>query len=163
MPRSRSTARPCCPLCGKGQHATLCVMKAEREIAPESSNRIFRASPFFCLLFCLSSAAVVHSAEPPVKTFELTIPRSAAPAKPRTLLVEKDDVVRLRATSEAAGEIHLHGYRLEMKLEPGTPQELSFKARATGRYRIEWHPAREAAQTGDHHGPPLATLEVRPK
>ena len=83
--------------------------------------------------------------------------------KPHVLLVVKDDMVRLRVTSEAAGEIHLHGYRLEIKLEPGTPQELSFKARATGRYRIEWHLAGEAEKKGDHHGPPFATLEVRPK
>ena len=128
-----------------------------------AKSRFFGAPKFYCLLFCLFSSAVACAAELPGRTFELTIPRSGATAKPRVLRVEKDDVVRLRVTSEAAGEIHLHGYRLEMKLEPGTPQELSFKARATGRYRIEWHPVGEAAEKGDHHGPPLATLEVRPK
>jgi heme/copper-type cytochrome/quinol oxidase subunit 2 len=83
--------------------------------------------------------------------------------KPSLLRVEKDDSVRLRVTSEVAGEIHLHGYRLEMKVAPGTQAELQFKAHATGRYRIEWHAAGGAAMKGDHHGPPLATLEVRPK
>lgn len=122
-----------------------------------------KASPLLCLLFCLFSPAAVLAAEPPVKVFELAISRSAAPAKPQVLRVEKDDVVRLRVTSDAAGEVHLHGYRLEVKLAPGTPQELSFNARATGRYRIEWHPAAEAPAKSDHHGPPLATLEVRPK
>ena len=163
MPRSRGSANPRCPLCGMQRHATLCAMKVERQVAPESRNRIFRASQFLCLLFCLFSSAVAVAAESPEKTFELTIPRSGAPVKPRVLLVEKDDMVRLRATSEVAGEMHLHGYRLELKLAPGAPGELQFKARATGRYRIEWHPAGEAAQKGDHHGPPLATLEVRPK
>ena len=122
-----------------------------------------KASPLLGLLFCLVSYAAAQAADPPEKVFELAIPRNAAAVKPRVLLVEKDDMVRLRATSEVAGEMHLHGYRLELKLTPGTPHELQFKARATGRYRIEWHPAGEAAQKGDHHGPPLATLEVRPK
>jgi hypothetical protein len=122
-----------------------------------------KVPPFSALLFCLVFSAVAGAADTPEKIFELEIPRSSAPAKPRVLRVEKGDAVRLRARSEVAGEIHLHGYRLEMKLAPGTPGELAFKARATGRYRIEWHPAGEAASKSDHHGPPLATLEVHPK
>lgn len=77
--------------------------------------------------------------------------------------VHKDDVVQLRVTSDAPGEIHLHGYRLEIPVIPGRPTELVFKAFATGRYRIEWHPAGDKSQRVDHHGPALATLEVRPR
>jgi len=138
-------------------------MRVERGAAPELLNRIFRVSQFLWLLVSLLSPALALAAEPPGRTFELTIPQSGAPVKPRVLRVEKDDSVLLRVTSDAAGEIHLHGYRLEMKVTPGTQAEMQFKAHATGRYRIEWHPAGEAAKKGDHHGPPLATLEVRPK
>jgi len=119
--------------------------------------------PFSFLLFCLGLSAAAQAADPRERIFELEVPRSAAPAKPRILRVDKDDLVRLRVTSAVAGEIHIHGYRLEAKLAAGAPHELSFKARATGRYRIEWHPSDDAARKGDHHGPPLATLEVRPK
>jgi hypothetical protein len=122
-----------------------------------------KASPLSCLLFCLVWSAAPQAAAPPEKFFELAVPRSAAPAKPRVLRVEKDDAVRLRVTSEVAGEVHLHGYRIELKLAPGMPGELAFKARATGRYRIEWHPAGEAPAKDDHHGPALAILEVRPQ
>ena len=83
------------------------------------------------------------------------------PQRARVLQVHKDDAVRLRVTSEAPGEIHLHAYRLDAKVAPGAPAGLNFKARATGRFRIEWHPA--GGTKGDHHGPPLAFLEVRPK
>lgn len=119
--------------------------------------------PLLCLLLCLFSSVAAFAVEPPGKVLELTITGNAAPSKPRVLRVEKDDLVRLRVTSDAAGEVHLHGYRFEMKLAPGMPQELAFKARATGRYRIEWHPAGAASAKDDHHGPPLAVLEVRPK
>jgi FtsP/CotA-like multicopper oxidase with cupredoxin domain len=103
------------------------------------------------------------AAEPPEKTFSLSIVRGALPAEQRLLRVEKGDAVRLRLTSDAPGEIHLHGYRLEAKLTPGKPAEIAFKAYATGRYPFEWHGAGDAGKTGSHHGPPLATLEVRPK
>ena len=138
-------------------------MKYERKNLPDRHHRSFRAGRLLGALFCLLPFAAASAAEPPAKTFELTITRSAAPVKPRVLRVQKDDHVRIRITSDGAGEIHLHGYRLEMNLTPGTPHELAFKARATGRYRIEWHAADEAAQSSDHHGPPVAVLEVRPQ
>ena len=52
---------------------------------------------------------------------------------------------------------------MEAYLAPGAPVELAFNARATGRFRFEWHAENAKAKAGDHHGPPLATLEVRPK
>lgn len=122
-----------------------------------------KASQLSCLLICLLWFVTGRAAELPEKFFELAVTRGAAPAKPRLLRVEKDDLVRLQVASEIAGEVHLHGYRLEVKLAAGVPQELAFKARATGRYRIEWHPAGAAPAKDDHHGLPLAILEVRPK
>ena len=114
------------------------------------------------LLFLIATAAA-GAAGPPDKTFDLTIARGALPAEQRVLRVVKGDTVRLRVMSDAPGEIHLHGYRLETKLVPGVPGEIVFKAHATGRYRLEWHPAGGTGKSGGHHGPPPATLEVRPR
>lgn len=114
------------------------------------------------LIFLIATAAA-GAADSPDNTFDLTITRGALPAEQRVLRVTKGDTVRLRLTSDAPGEIHLHGYRLETKLKPGVPGELVFKAYATGRYRLEWHPAGETGKLGGHHGPPRATLEVRPR
>jgi hypothetical protein len=122
-----------------------------------------RASTIHCLLFCFISTAAAFAADSAQKTFSLTISKGTLPIHQRVLRVEKDDLVRLRVASGAPGEIHLHGYRLELKVTAAGESELSFKAHATGRYRIEWYPAAETAKQGDHHGPPLATLEVRPK
>ncbi len=114
------------------------------------------------LLFLIATAAA-GAADSPDKTFDVTIARGAIPAEQRVLRVTKGDTVRLRLTSDAPGDIHLHGYRLEAKLVPGVPGEIVFKAYATGRYRLEWHPAGETSKSGSHHGPPPATLEVRPR
>lgn len=115
------------------------------------------------LLLSAATTASALAAEPPVKSFNLSIVRGTIAAEQRLLRVEKGDAVRLRLTSDAPGELHLHGYRLEAKLTLGAPAELAFKAYATGRYRFEWHGAGDAGKAASHHGPPLATLEVRPK
>jgi hypothetical protein len=108
-----------------------------------------------------TSARAAESIEQP---FELTISGGTVPARQRLIKVRKDDMVRWRIASDAAGELHVHGYRLEAKLAAGAATELAFKAFATGRYRVEWHPAGAApAPAGGHHGAPLATLEVRPR
>ncbi len=121
-----------------------------------------KARDYIALLLLFATAAA-GAAESPNKTFDLTISRGAIPAEQRVLRVSKGDTVRLRMTSDAPGEIHLHGYRLEAKLTPGVPGEIVFKAYATGRYRLEWHSAGETGKSGSHHGPPPATLEVRPR
>ena len=105
------------------------------------------------------------------KVFPLDITAGKTPAAQQAIRVQKNDLVKLRIKSDTAGEVHLHAYRQGIKLAPGTPAEISFKAHATGRFRIEWHGAagketnasKAATSTGAHHAPPLAVLDVRPK
>ena len=113
--------------------------------------------------FVVCSAISAYAADAPEKSFDLTIVRGTVSVDQRALKVEQGDAVRLRVTSDASGELHLHGYRLAAQLTPGTPAELAFKAYATGRYPFEWHGAGAAAKPGAHHGPPLAAIEVRPR
>lgn len=110
-----------------------------------------------------AAASIALGAAQPEKLYDMTIVNGALPAEQRLIKVTKDDMVRLRVTSDAPGEFHLHGYRVEMKLAPGKPSEISFKAYATGRYTFGWHGAAEKAQTEGHHGPEFAVLEVYPK
>ena len=46
------------------------------------------------------------------RVFDLTIMGGALPAAQRLMRVEKGDAVQWRITSDAAGELHLHAYRL---------------------------------------------------
>ena len=114
------------------------------------------------LLVAIAAVSAL-AAGAPEKIFNLTIVHDALAAERRVLRVDKGDTVRVRVTSDTPGELHLHGYRLEAKLTPGTRAELAFTAYATGRYPFAWHSAGAAGQTGSHHGPAFATLEVRPK
>jgi hypothetical protein len=116
-----------------------------------------------CLLLWLIATGTAFAADSPEKAFDLVISRGTLPAQQRVLRVEKDAVVRLRVTADVAGEIHVHAYRLAAKVTPAIPAELNFTARATGRFRIEWHGAGDSETGGHGHAPPLAILEVRPK
>jgi FtsP/CotA-like multicopper oxidase with cupredoxin domain len=113
------------------------------------------------LATCTTSGSLAAGAAE--RQFAFSIARGIVAAEQRVLKVEKGDAVRLRVTSDAPGELHLHGYRLVATLTPGVAAELAFTAYATGRYPFEWHGGGATAKSGAHHGPPLVTLEVRPK
>jgi hypothetical protein len=114
------------------------------------------------ILIAGALAASIAVAAPSEKTFHLGIVRGQVSAQERVMRVEQGDRVHVRAVSDAAGELHLHGYRLAATLKPGGVADLTFKAYATGRYPFEWHPAGDGPPRA-HHGPPLAAIEVRPK
>ena len=108
--------------------------------------------------------APAWAADPPQKRFELTIRGGTVPAAQRLMRVQKDDQLSWHVSSDAPGEIHLHAYRVQATLQAGTPVDISFKAFATGRYRVEWHAAPARGEpAGSHPAPPLATLEVHPR
>jgi hypothetical protein len=132
--------------------------------AMTSMQRLSMRAREHLLLACLSCMfSSAHAADAAPRTFELNIVQGSAPAAQRVIKVEKGDALKLKLTSDAPGELHLHGYRLAAKLVPGQPAELAFTAYATGRYPFEWHAENAAnAESTHRRGPPLATLEVRP-
>ena len=115
-------------------------------------------------LMGMASSSLALAAEVPEVVFDLSITAGAVPAAQRTIRVQKDDMVRWRVSSDAPGNLHLHAYRIDAAVAPGKPAEVTFKAFATGRFRVEWHPAAgKGTGGGGHHAAPLATFEVRPR
>jgi FtsP/CotA-like multicopper oxidase with cupredoxin domain len=53
--------------------------------------------------------------------------------------VKKGDTIRLKVTSDKAGEIHVHGFDLEEEAGPGKPASFNFKADIEGRFTVESH------------------------
>ncbi len=121
-----------------------------------------------CIGFFLVGAFPLALAQTPEKTevtLTLSIVDGNLPKAQRLIQVRKGDKLRWRISSNTAGELHLHAYRLSAQLQAGQATELTFDAFATGRFRLEWHAAydkRVAAET-NHHAPPLAILEVLPR
>jgi hypothetical protein len=55
--------------------------------------------------------------------------------------VASGEHVTLVITSDAADEVHVHGYDLEAELAPGQPTEIAFDATIPGVFEVELHEA----------------------
>jgi hypothetical protein len=99
-----------------------------------------------------TETATQRQAPPPrVETIRI---RGGQPASgdARTLRYESGDTVRLRFASDAASEIHIHGYDEYVDVPAGGTARTRFEADAEGIFEIEDHGT----------GALLARLEVRP-
>lgn len=80
----------------------------------------------------------------------------------RGLKFTKGDDARIQVSVDKPHLLHLHGYDIEIKVEPGKTTDMAFTARATGRFPIEEH--KSDARGGHSHGEaPLARIEVYPR
>jgi hypothetical protein len=95
-------------------------------------------------------------------TFDLKIEKGRVAQSMRLIRVKQGDAVRLRWSADRPIALHLHGYDIEIKVEPGKTADMAFTARATGRFPIEEH--KPDARGGHSHGEaPLARIEVYPR
>ena len=94
-------------------------------------------------------------------TFDLKVERGRVARAMQLIRVKQGDVVRLRWTTDRALDLHLHGYDIEQKIEPGTVSELTFTARATGRFPVVVHAPKRGG--GHSHEAPLVQIEVLPR
>jgi len=102
--------------------------------------------------------ASTTSSLPPAtpRVFDLTIKRGRIVEGPEVIKVAEGEEVRLDFTSDAPGEVHLHGYDLHVALQPNATVSLSFVAKLTGRFGFELHKSSSA------HGD-LGAVEVYPR
>ena len=133
-------------------------------------HRLFEVNPLsnrertlFASLAAATLLTTVSASIAEERSFELGIVNGALPEQQRRLTVTKDDNVRLRVTSDVAGELHLHAYRIALKLTPGEPKHIGFKAFATGRFPFEWHGTADAKSAKQHSHGGFGVIEVHPK
>jgi hypothetical protein len=94
-------------------------------------------------------------------TFALRIENGHVPENMRLIRVKRNDVVKLEWSADRPMTIHLHGYDIEKQVVPGARTEMTFTARATGRFTVEPHLGNEPSG-GHAHGDVLVTIEVYP-
>jgi hypothetical protein len=118
-----------------------------------------------CAILCLLALgllfapAVAYAAD---VTFDLKIQAGKMPQSMRLVRVKQGDAVKLRWTSDRPIVLHLHGYDIERKVEPGAVTEMIFVARAAGRFSVEEH--KTDAKGGHSHGEAaLVRIEVLPR
>ena len=57
---------------------------------------------------------------------------------PSDLSAHQNDTVTINVTSDADGEVHLHGYDISISAKAGKTVSQTFKADKTGGFSIEW-------------------------
>jgi len=93
--------------------------------------------------------------------FVLRIEKGRVPVSMQLIRVKQGDVVKLQWSTDRRITLHLHGYDIEKTVEPGAVTEMTFTARATGRFPVAPHIPQTGGSHG--HGDTLVTIEVYPK
>ena len=117
-----------------------------------------------CLLalsLALAPGIAVTDAKADEVTFDLRIASGRVPANMRLIRVKQDDVVKLRWSSDRPIALHLHGYDIEQNVGPGAVAEMTFTARATGRFPVQEHKPQTSG--GHSHGASIVQIEVLPR
>lgn len=114
-------------------------------------------------LFALALLFLATSALAAELTFDLRIARGRVPDNMRLVRVKQGDVVKLRWSTDKPVTLHLHGYDIQVKVEPGAVAEMAFTARATGRFAVEVHVPNRGSSSQSHGETPLVRIEVYPK
>ena len=119
-------------------------------------------SAFGAIAFALGLAASLEAAQGAEVTYALRIESGRVPENMRLIRVAQGDVVKLQWSADKPSTVHLHGYDIEKRVTPGAMTELTFTARATGRFPVNLHGG--AADTAGHgHEDTLVTIEVYPR
>ena len=100
-----------------------------------------------------TSAPPAGSGEPSGEgVIVLTISGGNVEGGVRRETVKQGSQVTLRATSDTADELHIHGYDLKTDLQPGQSADLTFLAKIPGVFEVEL----------EDRGKKVLELEVRP-
>lgn len=123
-------------------------------------NAAFHACLVGTVLAWATGATIIEAGAAEL-TFDLRIERGRVAENMSVIRVKQGDAVRLRWSTDRSIILHLHGYDLEKKVEPGTVGLMEFVAHATGRFPVEVHGS--PGPGGHAHGEaPLVRIEVYP-
>jgi hypothetical protein len=99
-----------------------------------------------------TAPATTEAAPPPPRVETVPIEGGGPVGDPKTLEYDSGETVRLRFTSDAAAEVHIHGYDKVLAVPADGSARTRFKANAEGIFEIEEHGTGEL----------LAKLQVNP-
>jgi FtsP/CotA-like multicopper oxidase with cupredoxin domain len=100
------------------------------------------------------------------KIFDLQIEQRKVVRPGASVRVVKGDAVTLRWHSDEAVQLHMHGYDIQLDVAAGTPAEMRFDAKVSGRYPVTSHGfgPKHGNEHGHSHGhEALLYVEVYPE
>jgi hypothetical protein len=115
------------------------------------------------IVLLASTGVAVKAARAAELAYDLSIANGQVPESMRSIRVKQGDVVKLRWSTDRPVTVHLHGYDIEKDVKPGAVTDMTFTARATGRFAVHLHPAAGAPAGQAHEEAPLVSIEVFPR
>jgi hypothetical protein len=118
-------------------------------------------APVIALGASLASPVVAaeDGAQAAPRVFELRIAQRRVPPGQRVLRVREGERVALRWSTDEPLVLHLHGYDIETRVEPGRVAVTAFQARLTGRFPVAIH----GEAGSQHRHSALVHVEVYPR
>ncbi|NIK62045.1 cupredoxin domain-containing protein [Kribbella shirazensis] len=90
-----------------------------------------------------NTSAPSNTADPSGEQADVTVDVTVANGKVNpsgaTIKVKSGQTVLVKAVSDAADQLHIHGYDKELALTPGKPASVKFTANMKGTFEIETH------------------------
>ena len=93
------------------------------------------------------------------RTFEIRIAERRVPPAQRLVRATEGERVELRWSADEPLVLHLHGYDIETRVDPGRPAVMAFAARLTGRFPVEIH----SGDGSKHRHRALLHVEIHPR
>ena len=117
----------------------------------------------YFLLFSLVFATTITGirANAAELTFNLRLENGRLAGDTRVVRVKQGDVVTLRWSADQPAILHLHGYDIEKRVEPGAVVEMRLTAAATGRFPVHAHVTGASNRVTEEA--PLVYVEVYPR
>jgi len=119
-------------------------------------------TPLLVALIAVFSIEIALAQQQP-RVLDLEIKQGRFTASNNTVRVTEGDTVELRITSDRAGELHLHGYDVSIRLKAGPPVVTVLEANVAGRFPITSHGFEGDAKGKHRHDKTLLYLEVYPR
>ena len=123
------------------------------------ARRIWLACLGAALILSAAEATRAPAQEAAPRVIEVRIEKRQVVEPEEAIRITQGDTVELRWTSDEIAELHLHGYDVELHVQPGEPAAMTIEAFAAGRFPITSH-----GWGGSGHGHQALTyLEVYPE
>jgi predicted component of type VI protein secretion system len=103
-----------------------------------SRNRVYLVAAVLGVFFVAAGVLIYanrHAGQP--RTINVTV-TGARSMNPSDWAANQNDTVTVNITSDADGELHLHGYDIHFEAKAGQTITQTFKADKSGMFPIEW-------------------------
>ena len=124
-----------------------------KRLAITSFSASMRSRAPMVMLFTILSLHILvacSAAEPTDHTIELTIIEGNLSGN-SPITVKQRDSVHFHVTSDSNGVLHLHGYEMEISVNPNETTMFDLMAESTGRFKLTFH-AEELEDDTHNHG-----------